>query len=188
MRSIIAEKVEVKIYRGVGSMGYTFFTSDVYGDVYISLEKLETNGFKASDLIVGSSALIDIMAEGANMWTAKVHKINDRTGRRARKIKKTRTKEQALMPGVKAIGTVKSLKESYGFIGLTGRADLFFAFKRVEIGLLRYLEKGVEVKFTVEKCERGVMARITDIVWKDSQILVRHGTHGVKGELIAEPE
>jgi len=170
--------VVVKVGSGIGSNGYTFFTSTEHGDVYLHRKTLSKSGFKSDDLVPGCTAVIDIVVEATGkQYTGHIYEINCIPGNEVaqnqqtiRQSKSSR-KKNTFAAGVSSQeGKVKVLKEGYGFIEKPGYEDMFFPNKYVREGLRPYLKEGVEVWFDVEACERGLLARITDITWTDSQV------------------
>ena len=173
----VFEKEIVCVQSVIGSRGYAFFRSVKYGSVFFHIADLTNNGFCEKDLVVGCSALIDIEVEASGkQHVGKIHEINFYAGQPVnqdqlitRQSKPSR-KRPAFLVGAREQGRVKILKERFGFIEESGHMDLFFALSCVQINLIPFLKEGVDVCFEVEACERGIMARVTDIIWTESQI------------------
>jgi|GEM_PF-1454275 len=173
----VFEKEIVCVPNTIGSRGYAFFHSVKHGNVFFHIANLTYDGFCEKDLIVGCSALIDIEVEvSGKQHVGKIHEINFYSGQpvpqdqlSARQSKPSR-KRPAFPVGARSQGKVKILKERFGFIEEANHMDLFFALSCVQTNLIPFLRDGIDVCFDVEVCERGVMARITDIIWTESQI------------------
>jgi len=173
----VFKDVVVKVKSSIGNEGYAFFTTKEYGDVFVHLKDLAVDGFSGNELVVGHQAVIDIVVEASGkQYTGRIHEINCRAGRPISQnistIKQSPSsgKKSILQAGVSSQGKIKILNEGYGFIQKHDYRDLFFPLNCVSPGLGPFLKLGVDVCFDVEVCERGVMARVTDIVWMESQL------------------
>jgi cold shock CspA family protein len=177
MSSIIEKTASVEVKNNIGNKRFAFFTSEDHGDVFVHEKDLMASGFRADDMVVGHSAVIDIKFEGGKKRTAKIHEINCRSGRenlpKHESVKKNLVRKLPYYAGVSSVGRVKVLKKGFGFITKAGHEDIFFPLSGISSNLVSHLKEEVEVKFSVEECNRGVLAQILDIVWDDSQ-LVRH--------------
>jgi cold shock CspA family protein len=72
--------------------------------------------------------------------------------------------------GTRARGRVIDVIQSFGFIEAADHMNLFFALNCVPARLIPFLKGGVEVKFDVEACKRGVRGRVIDVIWTESQL------------------
>ena len=160
---------------GIGGKGFTFFTSEKHGDVFVHAKCLETNGFYPDDLVAGCTAVIDTEpGKAKNPRTTMIHEINcrlsrlDCQSRQARKRSRADRKKPRFEVGVRSKGRVIILEQGYGFIRTPDCQDLFFPLACVERNLTPCLEEGVDVRFTTKSCERGVMAYVTHIIWPES--------------------
>lgn len=173
---LVESKVTVKVENKIGNLGFSFFTSAEHGDVFFHLKDLTKNWFCEDDLVLGCTAIIDIEIEASGKQRTKhIHELNHRAGRplyddRPARPINPQGKKPAFSAGVSSRGKMKLFKEGYGFIQDSDHKDLFFALKCVKPNLIPFLEVGIDVRFTVETCSRGVMARISSIVWSESQL------------------
>jgi cold shock CspA family protein len=168
------------VFAPTGNRGFSFFSHAEHGDVFFHAKDLEDNGFFPDDLVVDCSAVIDIeMKATGRRRTAKIHEINCRPGRLSNpetpKYKRSKPvqKKPTFAPGARAQGQIKVLKSGYGFLQESDHEDVFFALSCVAQSVVPCLEEGIDVEFEIESCQRGVMARITNIIWPKSRSIHR---------------
>jgi cold shock CspA family protein len=210
MSSIVEKFAVVTVKNFVGKKGYAFFTSPEHGDVFVLEKELEACGFKRVVMVPGYSAVIDIIDVEGRQRVGTIHEINCQPGQSERQSKPRKQKKLPFHIGVWSTGEIKVVQQGYGFIKKPGYVDLFFPLAKVPSNLVPHLAPGVSVEFVVEDCDRGVLARITNIIWDESQVIrnqvdcdkerqlrVEQVTYPTgqnrlevrdeKGELIAEP-